>query len=88
MLETISQLKPEIIVAGGTTLALLYLIYTNRLRDKEWNKLLVNHLEHDLEARGKLTKVLDGLLYKLDEDIKADIQVHKDVKNFMKRKNK
>ena len=87
-MEFLSQLKPEIIVAGGTTIALLYLIYTNRLRDREWNKLLINHMEHDLEAKNKLVKVLDHLLFKLDADIKADLQVHKDVKVFMKGKRK
>lgn len=66
MFEILSTIKPEIIVAGGTTLALLYLIYTNRLRDKEWNKLLTNHLEHEQESRDKLTKALEKLTNKID----------------------
>ena len=63
----ILQTDPSIIVAGGTTLALLYLIYTNRLRDKEWNKLLTNHLEHEQESRDKLTKALERLSNKIDK---------------------
>lgn len=66
MLELLSTIKPEIIVAGGTTIALLYLIYTNRLRDKEWNKLLTNHLEHEQESRDRLTKALEKLISKID----------------------
>lgn len=65
-MEFLSQLKPEIIVAGGTTVALLYLLYTNRLRDKDWNRLLTNHLEHEIESRDKLTKALEKLSNKID----------------------
>lgn len=67
MLELLSTIKPEIIVAGGTTVALLYLIYTNRLRDREWNKLLTNHLEHEQDSRDKLTKALEKLTNKIDQ---------------------
>ena len=66
MFELLSTIKPEIVVAGGTTLALIYLIYTNRLRDKEWNKLLTNHLEHEIDSRDKLTKALEKLTNKID----------------------
>ena len=66
----LSTISPEVIVAGGTTLALLYLIYTNRLERKDWNKLLTNHLEHEQESRDKLTTALEKLTSKIDQLIK------------------
>ena len=66
-MEFLSQLNQETLVAAGTTVALLYLIYTNRLRDREWNKLLTNHLEHEQESRDKLTKALERLSNKIDK---------------------
>lgn len=62
----LSKLSPETIVASGTTVALLYLLYTNRLRDKEWNKMLTNHLGHEQESRDKLTKALERLTSKIN----------------------
>lgn len=62
MFEILSQFKPEVIVAGGTTLALVYLIWSNRQRDSEWNKMLTNHLIHEQESRDKLTATLQRLV--------------------------
>lgn len=62
MLELLSTIKPEVIVAGGTTLALLYFTYTSYLKDKHFFKFLNNHAQHEIEANEKLIKSFQKLI--------------------------
>lgn len=62
----LSQITPELIVAGGTTIALLYFIYTTHLKDKDFFTFLSNHSKHELDSQEKLTAALQKLTDKID----------------------
>lgn len=63
----LSQITPELIVAGGTTISLLYFIYTSRLKDKDFFTFLSNHSRHELESQEKLTSALQQLTDKIEQ---------------------
>ena len=62
----LSKITPELIVAGGTTISLLYFIYINRLKDKDFYTYLTNHSKHELESQEKLIMALQKLTDKID----------------------
>ena len=62
MLDFLSTIKPEILVAACTTIALLYHIYTERQKDKEWNKIIANHITDDIKSRETLSATLQKLI--------------------------
>lgn len=62
----LSQITPELIVAGGTTVSLLYFIYVSRLKDRDFYTYLSNHSKHELESQIDLTKALQKLTDKID----------------------
>lgn len=67
MFEILSTIKPEVFVQGGSVLVALYLIWSQRQKDREWNKVLNNHLDHEQESRDRLTKALEKLTNKIDQ---------------------
>ena len=63
----LSKITPELIVAGGTTISLLYFIYINRLKDKDFYTYLTNHSKHELESQEKLIMALQKLTDKIEQ---------------------
>ena len=67
MLKILSTIQPEVFAQAGVVIVFLYFLYNQRQKEKEWNKMLTNHLEHEQDSRDKLTKALEKLTNKIDQ---------------------